>query len=170
MASEDLLLVQELSEYGVRVTQDIAQLTVAGGRYRDLQRGSQLSLPMWAAEILIDAGLAEPLEGRIDVQRMVQLLWRERRSLTELVELPPKIYHVLRLSTSRPSGVDPETVKTVRLYFKDLVSLRLSKLIGYASKGVDPDLVQRMTDEERELYLRLRDVIGVWLSSLGLEV
>jgi DNA replication initiation complex subunit (GINS family) len=71
---------------------------------------------------------------------------------------------------SRPSGVDPETVKTVRLYFKDLVSLRLSKLIGYASKGVDPDLVQRMTDEERELYLRLRDVIGVWLSSLGLEV
>ncbi len=167
MASEDLLLVQELSEYGVRITQDIAQLTVAGERYRDLQRGSQLSLPMWAAEILIDAGLAEPLEGRIDVQRMVQLLWRERRSLTELVELPPKIYHVLRLSMSKPSGVDPETI---RLYFKDLVSLRLSKLIGFAAKGVDPDLVQRLTDEERELYLRLRGVIGVWLSSLGLEV
>jgi DNA replication initiation complex subunit (GINS family) len=58
----------------------------------------------------------------------------------------------------------------LRLYARDLVSLRLSKLLGYAAKGVEPELIQHMTEEERELYVRLRSLIKAWLQSLGLEV
>jgi hypothetical protein len=170
MGSEDLPLMQELSDYGVRITREIAHLTVAGMTFKDLERGSQITLPMWAAEVLIGAGIAEPIEGRLEVQRLAQLLWREKRSISELVNLPPKFYHALRHSFSSLSGADAESAKALRLYARDLVSLRLSKLLGYAAKGVEPELIQHMTEEERELYVRLRSLIKAWLQSLGLEV
>jgi hypothetical protein len=91
MGSEDLPLMQELSDYGVRITREIAHLTVAGMTFKDLERGSQITLPMWAAEVLIGAGIAEPIEGRLEVQRLAQLLWREKRSISELVNLPPQV-------------------------------------------------------------------------------
>lgn len=163
-------LAQLVSQVRVRMVRDVAGLRVGGRELSDLRQGSQVSVPVWAAEAMRDEGLAEPIGGAIDLQKLTQLTWRERRSLVELVELPDKFYYNMLLALSSLRERESEAYRALLEAFRDIVSIRMSKLLGYASRGVDPSLIKNMVEEERELYLRVRAVIEEWLELIGLKV
>jgi len=135
-----------------------------------LREGFQLNLPLWAAEKVWEEGLGEPVGGPIDLSRIMQLAWRERRSPVELVELPDKFYYLVSSMLVGLQGRDPAGYKTIVENLRDLVSLRIDKLLGFAARGVDPSLIKNMTEEEKQLYLRIKESVDSWIESLGLGV
>ncbi len=159
---------QIVSQVRVKLTRDVARLRIGGRELADLRQGSQVTLPLWAMEKLWESGLAEPVGGVIDLPKLTQLLWRERRSPVELVELPERFYYSVAsaLAGQREKGAD--SYKALAQAYRDLVSLRMSKLLAFALRGLDPSLIRNMVDEERELYLRVREAVESWLESIGL--
>ncbi|GBC71929.1 hypothetical protein HRbin02_01718 [Candidatus Calditenuaceae archaeon HR02] len=161
---------QLVSHVRVRLTRDIARLRVGGRELADLRQGSQVTLPIWAMEKLWELGLAEPVGGVIDLSKMTQILWRERRSPAELVELPENFYYNVIYALSSLRQKDPESHKTLLQAYRDIVSLRMAKLLAFALRGLDPSLIRNMVEEERELYLWVKGAVDSWIESIGLGV
>jgi hypothetical protein len=161
---------QIVSQVRVKLIKDVARLRVGGRELADLRQGSQITLPLWAMEKLWESGLAEPVGGVIDLPKLTQLLWRERKSPVELVELPERFYYSMASALAGQRDRDPESHKALLQAYRDLVSLRMSKLLSFALRGLDPSLIRNMVDEEKELYLRVREAVESWLESIGLGV
>lgn len=161
---------QLVSQVRVKLTRDIAWLKVGGRELADLRQGSQVTLPLWAMEKLWESGLAEPVGGVIDLSKMTQILWRERRSPVELVELPENFYYNAVSALTSLREKDPESHKTLLQAYRDIVSLRMAKLLAFALRGLDPSLIRNMAEEEKELYMRVKGAVESWIESIGLGV
>ncbi|MEM0381457.1 MAG: hypothetical protein QXQ48_08060 [Nitrososphaerota archaeon] len=170
MPSDGGRIGQLVSHVRVRMTRDVARLRVGGRELVDLRQGSQLTLPLWAAERVWDEGLAEPIEGVIDLSKLTQLAWRERRSAVELVELTERFYYTAASALAGLRERDPVTYKAFLESYQDIVSIRLAKILGFAARRLDPSLIKNMTEEEKELYTHVRAVVESWLESIGLGV
>ncbi|MEM0445582.1 MAG: hypothetical protein QXO86_03665 [Nitrososphaerota archaeon] len=170
MDSRSQLIDQLISTVKVRISKDIAMLRVGGRDLGEIRQGSLMTLPLWVAEILWQEQLADPVGGGVDFPRLVQLTWRERKSPVELVELPEKFYYGAASQLTRLREVDAGAYKSFMEGYRDLVYLRLKKILEFAPQRLDPVLIKNMTDEERELYVRVRAEVESWLASVGLGV
>lgn len=169
MPQRDLPINQLISPVKVRMSKDVAKLRIGGRELEDLRQGSQISLPLWVAERLWEEGLAEPLGGMMDLSKLMQFVWRERRSPVELVELPEKFYYNASATLAKLRQTDAEAYKLFAQVFREIVSVRVKKVLEFAPQGLDPSLIKNMTEEERELYTRVRSVIEGWLVSVGVR-
>ncbi|MCS7145946.1 MAG: hypothetical protein RMJ28_02650 [Nitrososphaerota archaeon] len=169
MPQQAMRLEHLVSQVRVRMTRDVAWIRVGGRELGDLRQGSQVSLPLWAAEKVWEAGLGEQVNGPIDLSRLSQLTFRERRSPVELVELPEKFYYNVTAALAGLRGKDLEA-RVLLESFRDIVSVRMTKLLNFAARGLDLSLIKNLTEEERELYLKVKAVIDGWMESLGLKV
>ncbi|MEM0481581.1 MAG: hypothetical protein QXM16_01660 [Nitrososphaerota archaeon] len=161
---------QLVSQVRVKLNRDIARLRVGGRELADLRQGSQITLPLWAMEKLRESGLAEPVGGAIDLPKLTQILWRERRSPIELGELPERFYYSVASALAGQREMDPGSYKSLMQAYRDIVSIRMAKMLAFALRSLDPSLIRNMVEEERELYLRVREVVESWLESIGLGV
>ncbi|MCS7142258.1 MAG: DNA replication complex GINS family protein [Aigarchaeota archaeon] len=150
----------DLAERRVTITTEINRLVVAGKSYDSLRPGTVISVPKWAAEKLIERGICEYQAPSLNASTIAQIEWRERRNSSELSEVPPSFYDEVR---SLLKG-DPQS------YHKDLgarvinvVSMRISKILTFAVKGVPPEKIKNLTSEELDLYLSSRKDFVNWL-------
>jgi len=93
-----------VSEVRISITRDIQRLVVAGKVYEELKQGETLNVPYWAAAKLVEAGLAQYSDKILDAALLAQIAWRERRSVAEPTELPPKFYSEARRLLRRLRG------------------------------------------------------------------
>ncbi|MEM4212172.1 MAG: hypothetical protein QXX16_03830 [Nitrososphaerota archaeon] len=162
------VLDYEISEVRVTIIRELQRLSVAGKTYENLKSGETLIIPYWAASTLVEAGIAQYSDRLLDSAIVAQLAWRERRSVTELTELPPKFYSEARRLIRRLRESQPEQIRMVEGNLKDIVSMRISKLLSYASKGIPINRIKNIVDEEISLYLEVKKLLEAWLH--GLEI
>ncbi len=158
----------EISEVRVNITRDLQRLVVAGKVYEDLKSGEALSIPHWAAAKIVEAGLAQYSDRILDAALLAQIAWRERRSVAELTELPSKFYSDARRLLRRLRNTQPESVRMIERNLWEIVSMRISKLLSYASKNIPIDRIKNISEEETSLYLEVKKLLDAWLQRVGI--
>lgn len=156
-------LLDELVTLRVRFTADVQRLAFGGRRLEGVRAGSVMEVPAWVADVLREARLAEVEE--VGLQQLYQLLVRERRG-AEPVQLPEGFYPRVRRAISSAPREEAQRVENV---LRDVVNLRLSKLLPAALKSADPEWIRNLTPEERALFEDLKARIREFYSSV-LEV
>jgi len=158
----------DISEVRVNITRDLQRLVIAGKVYEDLKPGETLTIPGWAADSLVKAGLAQYSDRTLDAALLAQIAWRERRSVAELTSLPSKFYSEARRLLRRLRETQPESVGIIERNIKDILSIRISKLLSYASKDIPIDRIKNISEEEAALYLNVKKLLDDWLQRVGM--
>ncbi|MEM1583541.1 MAG: hypothetical protein QXF28_02970 [Nitrososphaerota archaeon] len=146
------------SEKKVTLLKDVQRLVLPGKVFENLRKGATLTISKWAASKLEEAGIVECGDKIMDLKTLIQLEWKEKNNPGELQELPRYFYLMSREDMDR---LDQNTKNII----VDIISLRLNKILGFASKRIDVSLVENLTREEELLYDTLRNIIDEWLKS-----
>jgi hypothetical protein len=140
-----------------------------------LKPGMKIKLPYTYALELISRK-----EARIDVEafkaslNLKKLSWNESKSealqpLEEGFYLKLMLYvSHLKYEASKGDAEREAELKSVRIAFSDLLSLRLKKIVALAvaSAQAERDKMRNMTREEQLLYTQLCSLISSWSDSM----
>ncbi len=140
-----------LSTVKVRFTTDVQQLSFGGRKLEGVRAGSVVEVPAWVADVLRESRVAEVLE-ELGLRQFYQVLVREKRG-QEPVQLPEGFYQRAKRVLSSAPKEERQRIENV---LRDVVNLRLSKLLPVALKSADPEWVKNLTPEERALLEDLR--------------
>ncbi|MCL7388102.1 MAG: DNA replication complex GINS family protein [Thaumarchaeota archaeon] len=148
----------------VVLLKDVPRLEVAGITMENLKQGNVLQLRKWAADKLVEAGVAKRADLTVDLNYLSQLLWKEKNNVTELQEVPKYFYMDAKRLIEEVSKASKEKAEEVRRRLMDIVSLRLLKLFSYAAKRIKPATIDRMTPEENILFELVMGLVNEWMS------
>ncbi|MCS7117313.1 MAG: hypothetical protein NZ957_00805 [Thaumarchaeota archaeon] len=149
----------------VKLTTDVARVEIAGRAYEGLRAGTVIEVPLWAADALVKSKVAEIVE-ELSVHQLRQISLRERRSQIEPVPLREDFYARVRYELKRArSSANPEAPKLEEA-LRDVVVPRLYKVCVAAAKGTEPTWLGNLTPEERQLYVRVRELVNEFLSEV----
>ncbi|MCL7382831.1 MAG: DNA replication complex GINS family protein [Thaumarchaeota archaeon] len=153
---ELIKLEYDNSEKKVVLLKDVQKLVLPGQIFENLRRGTTLIVSKWAAAKLYEAGIVEYGDKVVDLKNLIQLEWKEKNNPGELQELPRYFYLMIREDADKLD----QNIKNIIV---DVISLRLNKILGFASKRIDASLVENLTREETLLYEIIRGLIDEWL-------
>ena len=137
----------------VMLLKDIQKLNLPSGLIENLRAGTSLRIYRWAADRLIEKGLAKPAEEILDLKKVLQLRWKEKNDPVELQPLPSYFY--LKVKNGKPS-------EEVLPHLRDIYSLRLSKIMSFAAKRIPISMIENLTAEEEVLYEHLLGIVNAW--------
>jgi len=154
------------SEVRVVIKKEVSRLSVASLSYEDLKPEAVLVLPRWAAEKLVASKIAEYQDRGIDRAVLAQLAWRERRSVSELAELPQGFYREASSLLRRLRETSPEQARETEARLRDIISVRCSKILSFAARGVQVERIRNLAPEEAALYADVRKELDGWVTAL----
>lgn len=156
----------------VTITNPVEELTIAGKDLSSLSKGQDVSLPLWAAEALIEGNIAAARdELKLNYKDFENILWKEQLE-TPLQKLPDDFYmqakELMRsfLEKANRETRDLESVRKLSQFdtlLRDIVCVRMSKIVKVALRGGDSlGAMNPLTDEETWLYERLARLLRTW--------
>lgn len=156
----------------VTITKPLDDLVIAGRDLASIPKGQDVTLPLWAAEALIKANMAIARESsKLSYEDFQKILWKEQRE-TQLQKLPEDFYFLAKeLLNSLHERAKKETrsLDNVRelaqfeTLLRDIVSVRLSKIVKISLRGNDvPAITNLMPSEEGWLHHRLTALLRSW--------
>ncbi|MCS7136659.1 MAG: hypothetical protein RMJ14_05935 [Nitrososphaerota archaeon] len=148
----------------VVLLKDLPRLEVAGITMENLKQGNIIQLRKWAADKLVEIGVAKWAELTIDLNYLSQLLWKEKNNITELQEVPKYFYMEVKKLIDEVSKTSKDKAEEIRRRLMDITSLRLLKLFSYAAKRIRPATTNRMTPEESILFELVMKLVNEWVS------
>lgn len=148
------------------IKKEVSRLSVASMTYDDLKPEMVLTLPRWAAERLVASKIAEYQDRGVDNVVLAQLSWRERRSVSELSGLPPGFYMEVQALLRRLREGPAAQAREAEARLRDIVSIRCSKILSLAARGVPVERIKNIAPEETGLYRAVRRELERWLSAL----
>ncbi len=148
----------------VVLLKDVPRLEVAGITMENLKQGNVLQLRKWAADKLVEMGMAKWAEPIVDLNYLSQLLWKEKNNVTELQEVPRYFDMEVKRLIDEASKTSKEKADEIRRRLMDIISLRLLKLLSYAAKRIRPATINRMTPEESMLFEFVMKLVNDWVS------
>ncbi len=157
-------LIEGLVTVRVRFTTDVQRLSFGGRRLEGIRAGTVMEVPAWVADVLRESRVAEVLE-ELGLQQLYQILVREKRG-QEPVQLPEGFYPKAKRALMEATREERQRIENV---LRDVVNLRLSKLLPAALKSADPEWIRNLTPEERALLEDLRARVMEFYASV-LEV
>lgn len=135
-----------------------------------LRKGARLELTLAEAIPLIRRGVVAVDSGRLySLQELNKLRWIESKDLSEVQRLDEDFYVKARLSiTTMASGGDASRAELAKANLVDIVKLRLQKVLRAVAANAEPsrDFAERLTVEERALYISLCKLVSSWHSSM----
>lgn len=148
----------------VVLLKDVPRLEVAGIIMENLKQGNVLQLRRWAADKLVEMGVAKWTDSVVDLNYLSQLLWKEKNNVIELQEVPKYFYMEVKSLIDEVSKTSKEKADEIRRRLMDIISLRLLKLLSYAAKRIRPATINRMTPEESMLFELVMRLVNEWIS------
>jgi hypothetical protein len=156
----------------VTITNPAEDLVIAGKDLTSAGKGQDVSLPLWAAEALIEGNIAVTREDlKLGYKDFENILWKEQLE-TPLQKLPDEFYMLAKelkgslLEKVNKATRDLESVRKLSQFdtlLRDIVCIRMSKIVKIALRGGDsPGAASPMTDEEAWLYQRLTKLLKTW--------
>lgn len=155
----------------VTVLEDVK--TMLPGRVGELtlKKGAKLELSLREALPLIRRGVvAVNAERLYSLQELNKVRWIESRDIQALQKIDAYFYLKARFMLSSLGGGGPESrkVSLAKSILIDIIKLRLQKILRSVMANPEPDreLMERMTWEERVLYVRLCELVRSWYESM----
>jgi len=143
----------------VTITRDIPRLSISGQVFENVKKDSILQVRQWMAEKMVETGVAQRTDHEVTVQQLMQLEWKEKNSVTELQPLGRYFYVEARRSAEHGP---PELGERLR----DIATLRMLKILNYASRRVRPDIRGRLTPEEEMLFQSVSVLVEEWMKRI----
>lgn len=156
----------------VTITNPAEDVVIAGKDLTSVSKGQDVSLPLWAAEALIEGNIAVTREEpKLSYKDFENILWKEQLE-TPLQKLPDDFYMLAKelirsfLEKANKETRDLESVRKLSQFdtlLRDIVCIRMSKIVKVALRGGDSlGATSPMTDEEAWLYQRLTKLLKTW--------
>lgn len=137
-------------------TRDVQNLTIGGQVIDNVKKGDVMYVKRWIGETLVNLNLAEWVDKGINMQQLLQIEWRERNNLQDLQPIPRYFYiESLWMVKKTKDGRAAEKVR-------DIMKLRMAKIVQHATKGMKSDMVKKLTPEEEILYNYVMSFSSSW--------
>jgi len=177
MSTEPLAFIEnadfvfENTPVKVIVNRNCPEIELAGFKVGPFQEGKEYEVRFWIARELEKAGIARFREEELlDLVKLNKIHWKERvQSTQQIAPLPEDFYPKLRCyladlkteATKKPEKM--EDYEKTRKLSRDIINLRLKKIVSLASAPAQTDQILRnLTKEERVVYERLYTLISEW--------
>ena len=164
----------DLENMQVRVitTHKVPVVETSGISIKETEVGRELTVPLWVAMMLIDAGLARFTEDGVTDEEWTQIHYRERfQPLGKPSPLPDDFYSKVYLTFMREmrvmsgDSVSAEKMDRMRGRFRDILESRIAKITRIASAEVTAP-TRGLQPEETALYKDLFARISSWRRSM----
>lgn len=149
-------------------TRKIPRINTAGHVIEEVEAGGDLTVKLWMAWELMEAGLARLADDGVSGEEWTQIHYRERfQPLGRLSSLPEGFYSRAYLTFKRHKRMASEdSTRLIQLrrlqgMFRDIVESRIGKIVRLASAEAASQS-RALQPEEAALYRNLRDIISSW--------
>jgi len=160
----------EFENMPVRIvaTRRIPRMETAGIIIEETEANRELTVNLWIARELMEAGLARFADGGVGNEEWTQIHYRERfQPLGKPSPLPERFYPRAYLTFSRLAGegggdaTRVDHLNRLRGMFRDITESRISRVVRLASAEAGAEL-GTFQPEEAALYGELHSLISSW--------
>ncbi|MHA1303612.1 MAG: hypothetical protein ACTSQE_07650 [Candidatus Heimdallarchaeaceae archaeon] len=137
-----------------------------GGKKIKIREGATLQLPFWIAYILYQEKLVEfDFSVKMDFPSLYRLSDKEQNAVN-LQKIDP-FFYIIAMKTfnefKEKNSISYRQLEAIELKLRELMTLRLSKIIKIAEKGKNiTSTTRNMTVEEKWLYEIVADAVEKW--------
>lgn len=149
-------------------TRNIPRIETSGIVVEETEAGGELTVNLWIAWELVEAGLARFADDGVSNEEWTQIHYRERyQPLGRLSPLPERFYPRAYLTfsrTVREAGDDAsrlEQLNRLRGMFRDILECRIGKAVRLATAEAAASS-RALQPEEASLYDELHGLISSW--------
>ncbi len=153
-------------------TRKISRIETAGLIVEEVEAGGDLSINLWLAWELMEAGLARLADDGISGEEWTQIHYRERfQPIGQLSPLPDSFYSRVHLTFNREKkrgSNDPSRLSQLdrmQGMFRDIIESRIVKIVRMASAEAVSSS-RSLQPEEAALYRDLQALISSWRKAL----
>ncbi len=174
------ILYRDFEEELVRVIvlEDLGPIYVSEGVV-ELSKGSEYNLPRWIALELYRRGLVEFKEKPVDLEDLAKIAYSEESSRKgiEFTKIKQYFYHIVcreidelyeRVERERDTGLLLD-LRKYEDYLMRIGKSRVKKLIQLLFLKLPSEVSSKLSEEEKILYLLLKDILDHWLKRLRIE-
>ena len=144
-----------------------------------LSRGTEYALPRWIALELADKGLVKLKDEEIGLERLAKIAYNEESTLRKPVftKIPQYFYNMVvdevnrlykRLEVERKTLLLSD-IQKIEDYIMRIGRIRIRKLIQLLFIEPPQDILNKLSEEEKTLYMLLKNILGNWMISLRVE-
>ncbi|ADM28298.1 Protein of unknown function DUF1288 [Ignisphaera aggregans DSM 17230] len=141
-----------------------------------LQKGSEISLPRWIAEILEKNGIVEILDRTITPQELSKIKFSQMQQKSQIIRIEDFFYIKMKktiedLETKAKKEGDINLLKIVekmREDFADISRLRLSFIIRAVQLGGLDVIEKNLAIEEKLLVNLIKSTLSTWSNKFAL--
>jgi DNA replication factor GINS len=169
-------VINDLRGVKVAVLKDLGRLLIDND-VMNVSRGQEIELPKWLATVLARLNIVELKYSPLTIDDVSKYLITEKSlSKSAISKLRNDFYIESRelLSRVKSSSLDADSAITaIRLEsnLRDLIRLRLSKILSVATLGIKVEKFEdNLTLEELLLLKLLNELISTWLNLIAVEV
>jgi len=156
----------------ITATRKIPAIETPGISIKEAEAGSILTVPVWVAFELVEAGLACLTDEGVSGEEWTQIHYRERfQPLGQPAPLPDSFYAKVYLTflretkQSEGNSFREENLERMRGRFRDILESRIGKVTKLASAEVEAQ-TRNLQPEEAALYKELFRIISEWRRSM----
>jgi hypothetical protein len=161
----------EFENMPVRIvaTRRIPEVKTPGLDIKEVDEGMELTVNLWVAWELIEAGLARLSDEGVNDSEWTQTHYRERvQPLGKPTPLPDDFYSRAYLTFRQAKSAEDEASQATRRMkgrYRDIVESRIAKIMRLASAEAKADS-RGLQPEEAALYEELHKIIERWRSEM----
>ncbi len=165
----------ENSRVKVIANRNYPEMKLAGLNVGPFQEGNEYDVYYWIAAELAQAGIAHLREeDNLDATKLYKAQWKERVQVAgQISELPEDFYPKLRLYLGQLKSEIARQPQKIQEYEKakslasDIVNSRLKKIVTLSAGPIQGEqIIQKLTAEERLVYMQLGKIIGQWRTQI----
>ncbi|MCK5318332.1 MAG: DNA replication complex GINS family protein [Anaerolineales bacterium] len=156
----------------IAATRKIPAIETPGIKIDETEAGGVLTVPVWVAFELVEAGLARLVDEGVSGEEWTQIHYRERfQPLGQPSPLPGSFYSKVYLTflqeikRAKSGSVRAENLERMRGRFRDIIESRIGKVTRLASAEVGAQ-TRNLQPEEAALYKELFRIISEWRRSM----
>jgi len=154
----------------VVVKTPIEKFTVQDSNYGPYDKGNEVDLPRWVAEVLISQNIVQIKGAGVDLPILQKAVWRETsepvlQGLSPLFffQVKQHINHLARKNLESPNNIVLSTQKKMEGLLRDLITSRLIKLMKISLRAERlHQSKEKMTEEEHWLIDQLVSLLRNW--------
>lgn len=168
-----------LKNVKIKTKQTLPSINLDSINISETKQGNIIEVPRWVAEVFSEQGLCEIQEESFEVE-MLKALSRERiQGPNQISTLNGNFYLKLKRYLDQLKNDDDQSNKSSKHDYEeanikamDILKLRTVKLLPLTVGEVTPELMQKVTPEEQNLFNIVRDVVQRWKNTVleGTEV
>lgn len=140
--------------------------------------GNNAILPLFVARILIKYGVAEyQAEYTKNIPLALRYFMRERDTVP--IQKLPESFFILLIEKLKQIKEENRTTPTpekllderrLEEFIRDLLSIRLNKIMKLARMNESEEISEKLTIEERWLHKKLAELYKAWLKTLNIDL